>query len=135
MNTFNLQEIISKYGLDESQLAKELFPKNKFAKNALKRVLSGTSFLDTQQLSKLSEITCLDISELFANKNTWYRFDSGGKIKFNRNNYRVELNIETNITEIFVSDKLVAIETLLSDKNIKLSEYLKLVDETIINLI
>jgi hypothetical protein len=135
MNNFNLQTIITKYKLDESSLAKELFPKNKFAKNALRRVLSGISYLDTWQLCKLSEIACIEISELFTDSNSWYRVSSDNVIKFNRNNYRVELNVETKITEIFVSDKLVAVETLISDKNIKLSEYLKLVDETIINLI
>lgn len=134
MKTFDLQTLITRYNFDEGTLAKELFPKNKFAKNALTRVLSGVSYLDTWQLCKLSEITGLEISELFAN-DSWNKSISGNIIKFRRNNHRVELNMDTNMTEIFLSDKLIAIETIISDRSIKLSEYLRLVDETIINLI
>lgn len=134
MNTFNLQNIINKYNLDEDSLAKQLFPANKFPKLALSRVLTGISYLDTMQIERLREMLGTSVSELF-NDTTWNKTISGNIIKFHRNNHRVELNLDTLVSEIFLSDKLIAIETLISDRNIKLSEYLKLVDETIINLI
>lgn len=134
MSTFNLQNIINKYNLDEDDLAKELFPKNKFSKSALARITSGVSYLDTWQLCKLSEILGLKVSDLFIDDN-WIKLINDNKIKFFRNNFRVELDLDTHISEIFQSEKLVAVETLITDKNIKLSEYLKLVNQVIINLI
>lgn len=134
MNTFNLQNIIDKFNLDEDSLAKQLFPSNKFPKLALSRVLTGKSYLDTSQISRINELLGTTVSDLF-NDTAWNKVITGNVIKFHRNNHRVELNLDTHVSEIFLSDKLIAIETLISDKNIKLSEYLKLVDETIINLI
>lgn len=134
MNNFNLQNIINKYNLDEDSLAKQLFPTNKFPKLALTRVLTGISYLDTMQIERLREMLGTSVSELF-NDITWNKTILDNIIKFHRNNHRVELNLDTLVSEIFLSDKLIAVETLISDKNIKLSEYLKLVDETIINLI
>jgi hypothetical protein len=134
MSTFNLRAIIEKYELDEDSLSKELFPKNKFPKVALARITSGVSYLDTWQLGILSEIIGLPITDLFSMDN-WNKVIQGNKIKFVKNNHRVELNLETLVSEIYCLDKLVAVETLIPDRNIKLTEYLKLVDKTIINLI
>ena len=134
MSTFNLQNIIKKYNLDEGFLAEQLFPENKFPKLALTRICMGASHLNTEQVCKLAELLGVVVSELF-NECNWNKTISGNIIKFHRNNHRVELNLDTHVSEIFLSDKFVASEVLISDKNIKLSEYLKLVDETIINLI
>lgn len=134
MSTFNLYNIIKKYNLDEDALSKELFPTNKLPKLALARITSGISYLDTWQLSKLAELLGVSVSDLF-NEEIWSKTIFDNTVKFYRNNYRVELNLDSHISEIFLMDKLIASEVLISDKNIKLSEYLKLVDETIINLI
>jgi hypothetical protein len=134
MSAFNINSLISKYKLDEDTLAKELFPDNKFPKVALARITSGVSFLDTYQLSILAKITNLKISDLFINEE-WIREVSNEKIKFYKNEYRIELDLETNVSDIYYGDKLVAVETLILDKNIKLSAYLKLVNEIITNLI
>lgn len=134
MSTFNLYNIIKRYDLNEDSLAKELFPTNKLPKLALARITAGIAYLDTTQLCKLSEILGVSVSELF-NEGNWNKTIVDNIIKFHRNNHRVELNLDTHVTEIFLSDKFIASEVLISDKNIKLSEYLKLVDETIINLI
>jgi hypothetical protein len=134
MSTFNLNEIISRYNLNNDSLAEELFPEHKYPKLALSRIQAGTSYLNTIQLDKLASMLNVSISELFI-ENNWSKKIIGNTVVFFRNNYRVELNLDTHVTEIFLSDKLIAVETLISDKNIKLSEYLTLVDKTIINLI
>lgn len=134
MSTFNIKNIITEYNLDEDALAKVMFPKNKFAKVALARIISGVSYLDTWQLDRLTEMLGIGIADLFVD-NTWNKKITNNKILFHRNNCRVELDLDTHVSEIFLSDKLVAVETLITDKNIKLSEYLKLVNEVIINLI
>lgn len=134
MSAFNINNLILKYKLDEDTLAKELFPDNKFPKVALARITSGVGFLDTYQLSILAKITNLKISDLFIDEE-WVHVIAENKMKFYKNNYRVELDLETLVSDIYYSDKLVAAETLVVDKNIKLSTYLKLVNEVITNLI
>ena len=134
MSQFNINALISKYNLDEDSLSKELFPNNKFPKIALARITSGVSYLDTWQLDILAKIIGISVSNLFVNDN-WNKVITGNVIKFNRYNHRVELDLDTLISEIYCADKLIAVETLISDKNIKLSEYLELVNKTIVNLI
>jgi hypothetical protein len=134
MSTFNLTRIIEANKLDRVALANELFPGNKFPEVALKRVLNGLSFLDTNQLNILASVLGLQVSDLFLNE-MWSTRMQNDKIVFYKNDYRVELNTETLITNIFYKDKLVASETLVMEKNIKLSDYLKSINETIINLI
>lgn len=134
MSAFNINTLISKYNLDEDTLAKELFPDNKFPKIALARITSGVSYLDTSQLAILAKITNLKISDLFVNEE-WTKVITNEKIIFYKNKFRVELDFETLISDIYFGEKLMSVETLIADKNIKLSEYLKLVNEVITNLI
>jgi len=111
-----------------------LFPDNKFPKIAFARITSGVSYLDTSQLATLAKITNLMIKDLFIEE-AWTKEVTHDNVTFYKNNFRVVLDSETLVSDIFYSDKLVASETLISDKNIKLSEYLKLVNEVITNLI
>lgn len=134
MGTFNLIRIIETHKLNREALANELFPNNKFPEVALKRVLNGLSFLDTNQLNILAGILGLQVSDLFLNE-MWSTMMHNDKIIFIRNDYRVELHTETLVTYIYYKNKLVASETIIVEKNIKLSDYLKSVNETIINLI
>jgi hypothetical protein len=138
MSTFNINHIIKQYNLDEDSLSKELFPNNKFPKIALTRITSGVSYLDTSQLDILAKIIDVEPGDLLRSQ-SWTSTDINifdtETITFKKNNFRVELSLNTLITKIYSSDKLIASETLISDKNIKLSEYLELVNRTIINLI
>ncbi len=133
--TFNINHIISKYNLDESKLSEELFPTNKYPKIALARITSGEAHLNTIQLDMLANICGISIQNLFMSENWNMDKNVSNIITFYKNDHRVELDIDTLISKIYCGDKLIAKETLISDKNIKLSEYLKLVDKTIINLI
>lgn len=136
MSTFNINHILTRYNLDCKQLARELFSNNLHPEVAFKRITDGKAFLDTNQINTLASIVGVHVSDLFIDDN-WVmdKQVKGNIIVFFKNNFRVELNLETLISQIFYIDKLVVKETLISEKNIKLSEYLKLLDETITNLI
>jgi len=54
MKKIDLKKIIENAGLDIKETAQHLFPNNKYAKLALDRVIKGDAFLDTNQISKLS---------------------------------------------------------------------------------
>lgn len=130
----DLNLIIEKHKLDPDLLAKELFPNNKYPKIALDRVCNGVTHLDTEQAYTLSKLLGIDISELY-NSEHWGASMVHDKIVFKRNNYKIVLHTETYLTDIYVNGKLTATEKLIIDKNIKLSEYLKLVESILINLI
>lgn len=134
MSTFNINRIIKKHDLDYNALAKELFPKNKYPLVALNRVVEGVSFLDTNQISILATIVGVEVSELFSSDTWGMKMSNEDTIKFFKNNYRVELDLVTLVTKIFCDDRMIANETLIFEKNVKLSEYINRVNETIINL-
>ena len=65
MKKINLKEIIEFHNLDESDVAEKLFPGNKYATLALRRLFKGEALLDERQIITLSELTGEDISDLF----------------------------------------------------------------------
>lgn len=135
METFNLKKIINANFLDQQILAKELFPENKFPNAALKRILDGKAFLDTNQLQTLAKILRINVQQLFADSDWWHKEMNNEKIIFKKNNFRVELFLNNLTTVIYKNDKIISSEVIIPDNNIKLSEYLNLVDKTILNLI
>ena len=136
MSTFNLKHIISRYNLNENNLAIELFPGNKFPNLALKRIVSGDSFLDTKQIEILAKIIGVPVKDLFMSEDWTFQQNSNiDKFVFVKNDYRAELIRESLITNIYHKDRLLAKETIIVDKNIILSEYLELVNQVIIKLI
>lgn len=130
----NLSYIIEKNQLDQEKLALELFPNNKFPKLALKRVLDGKSFLDTNQLTILANIVNVSVYDLF-NNDVWSKQIKNNKLILRKNTYTVEFDLTTYICNIFAKDKLIASETIIFEKNIKLSDFLESINKTIINLI
>jgi len=134
MSNFNLNQILLSFDIDKELLSKELFPSNKFPKKALDRVLEGKSFLNTSQISILSSILGVHVHELFKD-DSWTKRISANKLTMFRNNFRVELNIETLVTDVFRNDSLIASETIIFDKNVKLSEYISKIEKLIISLI
>lgn len=134
MSTFNLKYLIDKNGLNEDALAKELFPNNKFPRVALNRILDGIAYLDTAQLEVLARICNLQIQELFSSE-SWSTKMEGNKIIFIKNNFSAVLDLDTLVTEIYNRDRIVADEVVIVEKSIKLSDYLKIIDGVIINLI
>lgn len=134
MSTFNLKYLIDKKGLNQEALAKELFPNNKFPVVALNRILDGIAYLDTAQLAVLAKICNVQIQELFTSE-SWSTKMEGNKIVFIKNNFSAVLDLDTLVTEIYNRDRIVADEVVIVEKSIKLSDYLKIIDGVIINLI
>ena len=122
MKTFDLKEIIEKQNLVVKEIAKQLFPNNKYPKLALDRVLSGKAFLDTNQVSKLSMMTGISVEELYSG-GCWKASTSKDKLKFTSGNFTAELDTETWITKIYHKDSLFH-EAVIHNGSIALSEYL-----------
>lgn len=130
MKPINLKKIIQDHGLDESILANELFPGNKYAKKALTRVLKGESELSATQISKLASLMGTDINSLFDTK-TWKSKTQKDLITFEKDGYKAELNTKTWTTKVY-HDKTLSHEEVLQKSSITLSEYLNFLNNLII---
>jgi len=124
MQTLDLKKIIETYSLDTREVAEELFPKNKYPKLALDRVLKGESFLDTTQLSLLSQMTGVPIQFLFSNGAWKVTSPNKGTVVFESEGYRAELDLDKWITKVYHKETLFH-EQLLHKGAIPLSDYLE----------
>jgi len=65
MKKIDLKEVIEATGVDSLDLARVLFPSNKYPQVALERVMRGESELNATQIYNLSDHTGLEINDLF----------------------------------------------------------------------
>lgn len=131
MKTIDLNKLIESKNLDVKELAKQLFPSAKYPKLALDRILNGSSFLDSNQISILSMVTQIPIGLLYENGN-WESIKGEQNIlKFATNEYVAELNTETWMTKIY-KDGSIFHEEIIHNGSIPLSEYLSLLTDLII---
>jgi hypothetical protein len=131
MHTLDLNRIIPENNLEVKKVAEELFPKNKYPKLALDRVLKGEAFLDTNQLSLLSLMTGVPIHFLYSNGSWEMSTKKKGMITFQTQDYKAELDLENWVTKIYHKNSLFH-EALLHKEAIPLSEYLEQINNLII---
>ena len=122
MKTIDLDKIIKKKKLDKKELAQQLFPGHKYASLALNRVIKGDGFLDSNQISLLSELTGIKIGNLYSG-NEWDLKNDKGLIVFTSGNFRAELDTNTWVTKVFDNDSLFH-ESVIHSDSTPLSVYL-----------
>ena len=131
MRTIKVKKIIETQGLDIKEVARQLFPKNKYPDLALKRVMKGRSVLDADQISKLALMAGLQISELFSGEK-WKAYSRKGVHVFTNCEFRAELDSETWITKVFHKDSMFH-ESIIHSGSTPVSEYLSQLDLIINN--
>lgn len=131
MRTINVKEIIEVRGLDTKEVARQLFPKNKYPDLALNRVIKGKNTLDADQISKFALLAGIQISELFSGEN-WKAAQSKGVHVFTNGEFRAELDSETWTTKIFHKDSMFH-ESVIHSGSTPVSEYLSQLDLIISN--
>jgi len=130
MRTIDVEQVIEKSGLSTKEVAKQLFPGNKYPKLALNRVISGEAFLDSNQISKLATLVGVSVSTLYT---SGWKFESKKDlVVFSNESFRAELNTKTWITKIFDNDSLFH-ESVIHSHTIQLSEYIKKINLIINN--
>jgi len=122
MKTLDLKSIIDRNNLEVKEVAVELFPNNKYAKLALDRIIKGEAFLDTNQLSRLSQMTGITINELFEG-GKWKLKSDDTMMTFEYGDFRAELNTSTWETKVYHKNSIFH-ESVLSKRTISLKEYL-----------
>jgi len=131
MRTIKLKEVIESRGLDIKEVARQLFPKNKYPDLALNRVIKGKNVLDADQISKLALMANMELSELFSGEN-WKASNKTGIHVFTNGEFRAELNSCTWVTKIFHKDSMFH-ESILHSGSTPVSEYLVQLDLIINN--
>lgn len=127
--TIDINNIIESKGLDQNDLAKELFPGTKHPKMALQRIIKGEAQLDSEQIVRLSVYTGLSISELFGQRD-WKASSNGGVHAFESEDYRAELDTNTWISKVWKKSELIH-EVIIHDQHISLSNYFSLLNDVI----
>lgn len=73
MEKFNINKIMSQYGLQEQEVAFLLWPMVKYPELAFKRVLRGEAYLDSAQICALAHYLQVPVYELFTVEDTdWH---------------------------------------------------------------
>lgn len=128
MAKINIKKIIDKYGLDKKEIAKQLFPTNKYPQVAFKRVLLGEALLDSDQVSKLASIAGIEISELYYNN--WKTKAGKDVFIFSNGDFSAKLDTKTWITRVFHNNSMFH-EIILHEKSIGLSKFLAEIDSIV----
>jgi hypothetical protein len=131
MRTIKVKEIIETRGLDIKEVARQLFPKNKYPDLALNRVMKGKNVLDADQISKLALMAGIPLSELFSGE-AWKALSRKGVHVFTNGDFRAELDSETWMTKVFHKDSMFH-ESIIHSGSTPLSEYLNQLDLIINN--
>ncbi len=129
MQKIDIKKIIKNNNLDTLEVAKHLFPENKYPSLALKRVIKGDAFLDSDQISKLSLLANIQIGELFGA--TWKSKKIGDIMTLTTGNYKAELDTMTWVTKIFDKGSLFH-ESIIHSGSIPLSRYLNTLNTIIV---
>lgn len=131
MKTIDLKKLIESSDLDSKEVAKQLFPKNKYPDLALNRVMKGLNVLDADQISKLSLLSGVPISELFSG-GEWKGSTAQNVHVFTNGEYRAELDPQTWITKVFHKGSLFH-DSIIHSGSTPINEYLHELDQIIIN--
>jgi len=135
MKKIDLREIIKAEGLNKKELARQLFPGNKYPSLSLNRIINGEALLDADQISKLSLITGRNISDLFDTgswKTTKSKDSSPHLHIFENGSYKVEYDAASGATRLFHSNSLFH-GTVITKPSITLDEFLNEINSIINN--
>ncbi len=133
MQTLDLKRIIKTSNLKTAQVGAVLFPDNKKPEAAIWRVTKGEAFLNSEQISKLSELLNVPIGLLFDDA-AWHmsvEADRKNIIRFRAYDYYAELNTETMTTRVSFNGT-VYFEEVHHEKGLGLTDYLSLLTDLII---
>lgn len=90
MEKFNINKIMSQYGLQEQEVANLLWPMVKYPELGFKRVLRGETYLDSAQICALAHYLQVPVSDLFTVEDTdWHAITKDKRTIFTKGKYKV----------------------------------------------
>ncbi len=91
MEHFDINGVIRRYGLDPDELARALFPKAKYPRLALDRIIKGEGSLDVARLEALAAFAGVLVTDLFT-AGDWKGSSAEGHLSFIKGPYEAKLN-------------------------------------------
>lgn len=131
MDIIFLKQLIEEKGASQKELAKSLFPGNKFPENALRRVFRGKTALTADQAKTIADALGVPVDDLYA-CNGWKDKSSGECHTFTKGDYVAELDLSSGMTRIIYKGTELC-ETLFHCPTITLSDFIDTVDNIIAN--
>lgn len=123
-----MQAIIDIHGLDVNEVSDLLFPGISHPRLAFNRILSKETTLKSDQIIRLASYLDIKVDDLY--NNSWKSYLSKKVHTFTNKDYVAKIYQDTWTVKIFFKNDLFH-EHVLLNKNITMSEFLKMI-ETII---
>lgn len=131
MQKIKLAETIKALNLDKREVAKTLFPGNKFPKMALDRVLEEEAVLNADQISRLALFANVPVSSLFTGEG--WGCKSRGKVHtFTNGDFVAKVDMDLGKVDMFHKNTIFHTESLISN-SIELTELIELLNKQILN--
>ncbi|MDB4302990.1 helix-turn-helix transcriptional regulator [bacterium] len=98
----NIKETAKEQGLKLAEVAKAVFPNNKYPVMALGRLQTGSANLRTTHVKVLAEILGVSEEEVITGKSPKWKGGSAGRgiVEFKRLDYKARLDIESGVTTL-----------------------------------
>ena len=106
MNHFDLNKVLEHWAVKPEDVAPVLFPRVKYPKSALDRILRGEAYLDTIQLEALAAYLGVLVTDLFG-VGSWKGVQENGRLVLLKGEYRVVLNYEEAMVCVHKGSELV----------------------------
>lgn len=134
MQKLDLGRIMEIAKLKTATVGAQLFPTNQDPKAAVRRVIKGDAFLNSEQIAKLSEMLGVPIGLLFSDAAWSMTKPSDSKkrvIQFRSYEYFAELDLDTMTTTVS-RNGLLFFEKITHPKGVEITEYLNDLTDLII---
>lgn len=110
MEKFDLNKVFDFYKPDFDAVAKVLFPHNNFPQAALRRVLTGPTTIDANQIGTLAEHLGVLVADLYSIDMDWKGSFEKGHLTFIKGEYKAVLNYNGSFLSVYKGKNLVATE-------------------------
>ena len=130
MEKFNINKIMSQYGLQEQEVANLLWPMVKYPELGFKRVLRGETYLDSAQICALAHYLQVPVSDLFTVEDTdWHAITKDKRTIFTKGEYKIILGRDFSVSIYKGMDEIK--NYIINAKTIRIEEFINSIDNSI----
>ena len=130
MEKFNINKIMSQYGLQEQEVANLLWPMVKYPELGFKRVLRGETYLDSAQICALAHYLQVPVSDLFTVEDTdWHAITKDKRTIFTKGEYKIILGRDFSVSIYKGIDEIK--NYTINAKTVRIEEFINSIDNSI----
>lgn len=130
MEKFNINKIMSQYGLQEQEVANLLWPMVKYPEFGFKRVLRGETYLNSAQICALAHYLQVPVSDLFTVEDTdWHAITKDKRTIFTKGEYKIILGRDFSVSIYKGMDEIK--NYIINAKTVRIEEFINSIDNSI----